>query len=102
MRDPSHADEGATVDPIDHIVLNCRDLQETVAWYERVLGFQGEEFGPERRTALKHWQTAAADAPGSPDICCIAQGPLDNVIARLRGCGVTFRGHCRRSARLAQ
>src|SRR5689334_9901505 len=26
------------IDRVDHIVLNCRDLETTVAWYQRVLG----------------------------------------------------------------
>ena len=41
------------IDRVDHIVLNCRDLETTVAWYQRVLGMKREEFGPDRHTALK-------------------------------------------------
>lgn len=26
------------VDRIDHVVLNCRDVEQTVDWYVRVLG----------------------------------------------------------------
>lgn len=41
------------IDRVDHIVLNCRDLETTVAWYQRVLGMRREEFGDYRHTALK-------------------------------------------------
>jgi len=29
---------GFSIDRIDHVVLNCRDVEATVAWYKRVLG----------------------------------------------------------------
>ena len=41
-----------TIERIDHVVLNCRDLQTTVEWYERVLGMRRETFG-DNRLALK-------------------------------------------------
>ena len=34
-----------TIDRIDHIVLNVRDVEITAAWYQRVLGMEREEFG---------------------------------------------------------
>ena len=93
-----------TVDRLDHLVLNCNDVEITAAWYQRVLGMEREEFGPDRRTALKFggqkinlrpvdadlrsWITGAAVAPGSADLCFIAAvGPAD-VIETLHGCGV--------------
>ena len=36
------------VERFDHIVVNCRDVESTAAWYERVLGMKRETFG--RRT----------------------------------------------------
>ena len=42
-----------TIDRIDHIVLNVKDVEITAAWYQRVLGMEREEFGPHNRTALK-------------------------------------------------
>ena len=42
-----------TIDRIDHIVLNVKDVEITAAWYQRVLGMEREEFGPDNRTALK-------------------------------------------------
>ena len=41
-----------TVDRLDHIVINCKDIEITASWYQRVLGMEREEFG-DGRTALK-------------------------------------------------
>ena len=95
---------GFTIDRVDHIVINCRDLETTVAWYERVLGLQREEFayGEHTHVALKygrqkfnvrprgteHWWSVDNDAPGSLDICLIANGTIDEVVAHLAACGV--------------
>ena len=93
-----------TVDRLDHLVLNCRDVEITAAWYQRVLGMEREEFGPDRRTALKFggqkinlrpmdadvrsWITGASAVPGTADLCFVtAVGPAD-VIDTLHGCGV--------------
>ena len=74
------------VDRIDHVVLNCRDVDATVDWYVRVLGTRREVFG-DGRVALvfgnqklnvrpsgaPNWETGAVDAPGSLDLCFIAE-----------------------------
>ena len=39
------------VDRIDHVVLNCRDVDTTTDWYVQVLGMRREVFG-EGRIAL--------------------------------------------------
>lgn len=89
------------VDRIDHVVLNCRDVEATVDWYVRVLGMRREVFG-EGRTALlfgnqkinvrptgaPNWGTASVDAPGSMDLCFIADMSPDDVGAHLRDAGV--------------
>jgi len=94
-----------TIDRIDHLVLNVADVEIAAAWYQRVLGMEREEFGPQQRTALKFggqkinlrpadsdprsWITGVNDGPGSGDLCFItAVGPAD-VIAHLHDCGVT-------------
>ena len=80
-----------SIDRIDHVVLNCRDVDETASWYQRVLGLQREEFGPDRRVALRFgrqklnlrptgapdWATGAVDAPGSLDLCFVTGTSLD-------------------------
>ncbi|MDP9165930.1 MAG: VOC family protein [Actinomycetota bacterium] len=90
-----------SVDRIDHVVLNCRDVDLTADWYVRVLGLARETFG-EGRIALRfgaqklnlrptgatNWVTAAVDAPGSQDLCFIADVSADAVAAHLRASGV--------------
>lgn len=103
------------IDRIDHVVVNCRDVEAMAAWYERALGMRREAFGPDGRLALKfgrqklnlrptgaaNWETGAIDAPGSLDFCFVAAGGLDAAIARLRQCGVAItRGPVTRSGAL--
>jgi len=90
-----------TVDRIDHVVLNCRDVEQTVDWYVRVLGMRRVVFG-EGRIALAfgnqkinvrpsgapNWQTGAVDAPGSLDLCFISDASAEDIGAHLRSCGV--------------
>jgi catechol 2,3-dioxygenase-like lactoylglutathione lyase family enzyme len=93
-----------TVDRLDHIVINCRDVEITASWYQRVLGMEREDFGENRRTALKFggqkinlrpieadisaWVTGVNSEPGAVDACFItAVGPED-VIQHLHECGV--------------
>jgi len=73
---------GFSIDRIDHVVLNCRDVEATVAWYKRVLGMESEIFGEYRHTALKFgrqkfnvrpsgaadWWSVKNDAPGALDL----------------------------------
>ena len=93
-----------TVDRLDHIVLNVADVEITATWYQRVLGMEREEFGEQRRTALKFggqkinlrptaadaraWISGTNTAPGAADLCFItAVGPAE-VVAHLGRCGV--------------
>ena len=96
------------IDRIDHIVMNCRDIETTAAWYERALGFKREAYnspaGPGQRTALKFgqqkfnlrqtgssdWVTCKVDAPGSLDLCFITEGSLKPVIERLKSYGIAI------------
>ena len=90
-----------TIDHIDHVVLNCRDVDATVDWYVRVLGMQRVVFGGGRialafgtqklnvrPTGAPNWVTAAADAPGSLDLCFIADAEPEAIGAHLRAVGV--------------
>jgi catechol 2,3-dioxygenase-like lactoylglutathione lyase family enzyme len=92
------------IDRVDHIVLNCRDLETTVAWYQRVLGMKREEFGPDRHTALKFgnqkfnvrpsgtadWWSVEMDAPGALDLCFVSQTPIDEILKHLAACSVAI------------
>ena len=82
---------GFTVERFDHIVLNCRDVEATASWYERVLGMTRQTFGPSHRTALSFgnqkinlrplgaqaddpdWVTGSVEAAGSEDLCFITR-----------------------------
>jgi catechol 2,3-dioxygenase-like lactoylglutathione lyase family enzyme len=91
-----------TIENIDHLVLNCRDVAATAAWYERVLGMRREIFGADGRVALRfgsqkinlrptgaaNWDTGAADAPGSADFCLITRGAPQETVRHLETCGV--------------
>ena len=92
---------GFAIDHIDHVVLNCRDVDATVDWYVRVLGMRREVFGAGRialafgvqkinvrPTGAPNWVTAATDAPGSLDLCFIADADPDAIGTHLRDCGV--------------
>jgi catechol 2,3-dioxygenase-like lactoylglutathione lyase family enzyme len=92
------------VDRLDHVTLNCRDVEMTASWYQRVLGMDREEFGRDQRTALKFggqklnlrpdaarpadWITAANPLSGAADLCFITAVGPDNVIEHLHRCGV--------------
>ena len=95
-----------TVEALDHLVVNVRDVEVTAAWYERVLGMVREEFGSAtlRRTAMKFgrqkinlrpitaskdaWFTADYEASGSDDLCFLTGATPQAVADPLRACGV--------------
>lgn len=93
-----------SVDRLDHVVINCRDVDAVAAWYVRVLGMRQERYGGDDRIALHFgrqkfnlrpsgaadWETAREDVPGSLDLCFVTEDPLDDVIAHMRDCGVTI------------
>ncbi len=82
------------IDRIDHIVLNCKDVQATAAWYVQALGLERLTYGPKQRTALpfgrqkfnlrpsgaENWLTSRNDAAGSRDLCFVTKGPIQAVI----------------------
>lgn len=86
---------------IDHIVLTVRDIDQTVQFYESVLGMTKETFG-EGRVALKfgnqkinlhrHGQEsepkANAPLPGSEDLCFLTETKLEEAIEHVRSKGV--------------
>ena len=94
-----------TVDRIDHIVLNTPDVEIAASWYQRVLGMDREDYGPEGRTALnfggqkinlrpadadpRAWITARLPDPGTQDLCFVTAVGVDDVVAHLHDCRVT-------------
>ncbi|ABI61186.1 VOC family protein [Granulibacter bethesdensis] len=108
-----------TIDRLDHLVMNVRDVEISASWYQRVLGMEREEFGTERRTALRFggqkinlrpfdnetrsWSTAAHPQIGSDDLCFITAVGPDQVVEHLHDCGVTVEeGPVRKHGALGQ
>jgi catechol 2,3-dioxygenase-like lactoylglutathione lyase family enzyme len=89
------------IDRIDHVVVNCRDLEATAAWYERALGMKRVTFGGGRTalafgrqklnlrpTGAENWETGRVDAPGSLDLCFITTASPGEVARHLAVAGV--------------
>lgn len=86
---------------IDHFVLTVRSVEDTCAFYQRVLGFRRLD-EPDRPTALlfgtqkinvhdvgRTFQPKAkAPTPGSADFCLVAARPLLEICASLAANGV--------------
>ena len=95
-----------TIDRLDHIVINTTDVEIAASWYQRVLGMEREEFGADRRTALKFggqkinlrphdadkraWIAGKVVEPGAVDVCFITAVGPDEVVAHLHSCGVAI------------
>ena len=89
------------IERIDHVVLNCRDVETVADWYVRVLGMRREVFSGNRvalrfgdqklnlrPTGASNWPTGVVDSPGSLDLCFITTASPDDVAAYLRDEGV--------------
>lgn len=89
------------IDRIDHVVINCRDVEVTAEWYQRALGVRREVFRGDRSalvfggqkfnlrpTGSHGWPTGAVDAPGSLDLCVIADVAPAQIAAHLADVGV--------------
>jgi catechol 2,3-dioxygenase-like lactoylglutathione lyase family enzyme len=89
------------ISEFDHLVLTVADLEETIAFYQEILGMHATTFGEGRR-ALEFGHNkinlhkagsefsphAARPTPGSADLCFVTVTPLDQVIAHLKAKGV--------------
>jgi catechol 2,3-dioxygenase-like lactoylglutathione lyase family enzyme len=94
------------VDRLDHLVINCADLEVMASWYQRVLGMEREDFGTPVRTALKfggqkinlrpveatqeEWIAARSCAPGTQDLCFIVAVSVDQIVGQFHACGVAI------------
>ncbi|OBJ49831.1 VOC family protein [Mycobacterium sp. 1423905.2] len=96
------------VDRLDHIVLNCRDVDTSADWYQRVLGMTRETFGATGRTALRFgnqklnlrplgaladdpdWVTGTVEAAGSADLCFVTSASPDEIREHLSACAVVI------------
>lgn len=89
------------VTKIDHIVLTVQDIEETKAFYQKVLGMEPMVFG-NGRVALKfgsqklnlhesgnEFEPKATHAvPGSADLCFVTPAALSDVMDHVERCGV--------------
>lgn len=89
------------IDRLDHLVLTVADIDATVDFYTRVLGFAVVAFGEGRKALTfgrqkfnlhqrgKEFEPKArTPTPGSADLCLIATTPLDEVVSELRALGI--------------
>jgi catechol 2,3-dioxygenase-like lactoylglutathione lyase family enzyme len=92
------------VDRLDHLVINCRDVEVMASWYQRVLGMEREDFGSPPRVALKFggqkinlrpaevpqedWLAAEVCAPGTQDLCFIVAVAPEDIVGQFHACGV--------------
>ncbi|WP_135467569.1 VOC family protein [Crenalkalicoccus roseus] len=92
------------VDRLDHLVINCRDLEVMASWYQRVLGMERDDFGQPPRTALKfggqkinlrplsasqaEWIAAEVCAAGTQDLCFVVAVTVPEIVGHLHACGV--------------
>jgi catechol 2,3-dioxygenase-like lactoylglutathione lyase family enzyme len=88
---------------IDHFVLTVRSVDDTCAFYRRVLGFERVDapnlptallFGTQKINVHEAGHTfepkAKAPAPGSADFCLVAGCPLSEICDRLAANGVAI------------
>ncbi len=95
-----------SVDRLDHLVINCSNVETSASWYQRVLGMERETFGKDNRTALRFggqkinlrphdhdivkWHTGANTAPGSQDLCFIVTVSAEEIAKHLTTCGISI------------
>jgi catechol 2,3-dioxygenase-like lactoylglutathione lyase family enzyme len=87
-----------SIDSIDHIVLNVKDVEASAAWYVRALGLERADFPTPagQRVALQMgsqkinlrpldadpvaWFTGTAVVPGSADLCFVTRSNPETVM----------------------
>ncbi|KAI6078348.1 Glyoxalase domain-containing protein 5 [Aix galericulata] len=86
---------------LDHLVLTVKSIEDTVAFYSKVLGMEVVTFKGNRKALRfgnqkfnlhevgKEFEPKARHpVPGSADICLITQVPLEQLLSHLKACGV--------------
>ena len=107
---------GFRIDRLDHLVLTVASIDETVAFYETVMGMTAVRFGDgNQRTALSFGEQkinlhevgrefepkAARPTAGSGDLCFIVDN-FPAVAAHLKACGVAIIDQGPRSGALGE
>ncbi|XP_064283340.1 glyoxalase domain-containing protein 5 isoform X2 [Passer domesticus] len=88
---------------LDHLVLTVKSIEDTVAFYSKVLGmevvtFKGNRkalcFGQQKFNLHQAGQEFEPKAwhpvPGSADFCLITTVPLEQLLEHLKACGVAI------------
>lgn len=102
------------LDRLDHLVLTVRDIDASIAFYQKVLGMQPVTFAGGRHALAFGAQKinlhlaghefepkAARPLPGSADLCFITSMPLAQVRAHIESCGAAIlEGPVRRTGAL--
>lgn len=89
------------ISALDHLVLTVADIEQTIAFYTQILGFQAVSFGDNRkaltfgrqkinlhqkgREILPH---AMQPTSGSADLCFVSETPLEHVLQHLAYHGI--------------
>ncbi|OXB58681.1 hypothetical protein ASZ78_016853 [Callipepla squamata] len=86
---------------LDHLVLTVKSIEDTAAFYSKVLGMEVVTFKGNRKALRfgnqkfnlhevgKEFEPKArSPVPGSADICLITEAPLDQLLGHLKACGV--------------
>ncbi len=89
------------IDRLDHLVLTVKSIDETCAFYEKILGMRVVTFGGGRKALAFGSQKinlhqkgnefepkAHNPTPGSADLCFITSVPLKEVVSHLQSCDV--------------
>ena len=99
-----------TIHALDHIVVNVRDVETSVRWYQTILGVEREDFDPgqgkPKRTSIKFgqqkinlrpfdadkvvWFTGEQAVSGSEDLCFLTDSTPDDVARHFRDHGVAI------------
>ncbi|WP_025026004.1 VOC family protein [Caldalkalibacillus mannanilyticus] len=89
------------IERLDHLVMTVKDIQETIHFYQDVLGMEVVEFGGNRKALAfgnqkinlheygKEFEPKAkCPSPGSVDLCLITETPIDEVQKRFKAKGI--------------
>ena len=89
---------------LDHIVLCVRDVDETLSFYERILGMRAREERPGKwslhfgsnKISIQDVQSSANLAkrtvPGSGNFCVLTDTPIGEVVEQLRSNNIEIVG----------
>jgi catechol 2,3-dioxygenase-like lactoylglutathione lyase family enzyme len=98
-----------TVEALDHLVVNVKDVELAASWYERVLGMKrvvteprpgrkvtSMHFGRQKINLRPHtatqeqWFTGRQVAPGSDDLCFLTKSTPQQVVDHFKSCSVAI------------